>query len=40
MQINWEAAGTIGEIVGAIAVFATLVYLARQMRQNNELLRT
>ena len=40
MQINWEAAGAIGEIVGAVAVFATLVYLARQMRQSNELLRT
>jgi hypothetical protein len=40
MQINWEAAGAIGEIVGAAAVFATLVYLARQMRQSNELLRT
>jgi hypothetical protein len=39
MQINWEAVGAIGEIVGAIAVFATLVYLARQMRQSNELLR-
>ncbi len=31
--MNWEAFGAIGEIVGAIAVVATLMYLARQMRQ-------
>jgi hypothetical protein len=30
--INWEAIGAIGEVVGAIAVFATLLYLARQIR--------
>ena len=29
--MNWEAIGAIGEIVGAIAVVATLVYLARQV---------
>jgi hypothetical protein len=32
--------GAIGEIVGAIAVVATLIYLATQIRQNNELLRS
>lgn len=32
--------GAIGEIVGAIAVIATLIYLAAQIRQNNELLRS
>ena len=32
--------GAIGEIVGAIAVVVTLIYLARQIRQNNELLRS
>jgi len=30
--MNWEAAGAIGEIVGAIAVIATLAYLATQIR--------
>ncbi len=39
MQINWDAAGAIGEIIGAVAVLATLIYLARQMRQNNDLQR-
>ena len=32
--MNWEALGAIGEIVGALAVFATLIYLAIQIRQN------
>ena len=31
----WEAIGAIGEIAGAAAVVVTLVYLARQVRQNN-----
>ena len=30
-MMNWEAAGAIGEIVGAAAVVLTLVYLARQI---------
>ena len=30
--MNWEAAGAIGEIVGAVAVVATLGYLAIQVR--------
>ena len=32
--MNWDAVGAVGEIVGALAVFITLVYLARQIRQN------
>ena len=32
--MNWEAIGAIGELFGAIAVVATLMYLARQMRQD------
>ena len=35
--MNWEAAGAIGEIVGAIAVVATLVYLALQLRVAKQL---
>ncbi len=37
--MNWDAAGAIGEIVGAIAVFLTLVYLAAQIRQNTKAVR-
>jgi hypothetical protein len=33
-MINWDAMGAVGEIFGAIAVFATLIYLAAQIRQN------
>jgi hypothetical protein len=32
--MNWDAIGAIAELLGAIAVLATLVYLARQIRQN------
>ena len=32
--MNWEAIGAIGEIVGAITVVVTLIYIAIQMRQN------
>lgn len=32
--MNWEAIGAIGEIIGALAVFSTLAYLAIQIRQN------
>ena len=32
--MNWEAVSAIGEIVGALAVFVTLIYLAIQIRQN------
>ena len=37
--MNWEAIGAIGEIVGALAVLVTLIYLTRQMRQNTAGLR-
>ena len=37
--MNWEAIGAIGEIVGAIAVVATLGYLATQIRQNTRSVR-
>lgn len=35
--MNWDAIGAIGEVVGAVAVVASLVYLARQIRQNSSL---
>ena len=34
--MNWEAVGAIGEVVGAVAVIATLLYLAIQIRQNTK----
>ena len=39
VQMNWEAIGAIGEITGAVAVFASLVYLAVQIRQNTRAIR-
>ena len=38
-MLNWEAVGAIGEVVGGIAVIATLLYLAIQVRQNAESVR-
>ena len=35
MEPNWDAIGAIGEIVGAIAVVGSLVYLATQIRAQN-----
>ena len=37
--MTWETAGTIAELVAAIAVVASLWYLAVQLRQNTELAR-
>lgn len=34
--MNWEAIGAVGEILAAIAVVATLIYLAKQIRQNSQ----
>lgn len=31
--MNWDALGAIGEVIGAIAVVVTLLYVARQIRQ-------
>lgn len=37
--MNWEAAGTIAEIVGAGGVIASLIYLAIQIRQSTKVSR-
>ena len=34
MNPNWEAIGAIGEILGAVAVFGSLLYLGIQVRQS------
>ncbi|MEJ2238130.1 MAG: hypothetical protein P8X82_07515 [Gemmatimonadales bacterium] len=38
--MNWDAIGAVGEILGALAVVATLGYLAVQTRQANYLARS
>ena len=38
-MVNWDAVGAIAEILGAVAVFATLAYLTIQVKQNSKLLR-
>lgn len=37
--MNWDAIGSIGEIIGALAVLFTLAYLALQVRQNTNATR-
>ena len=37
--MNWEAIGAVGEILGAIAVLVTLLYLAAQIRQNSQFVK-
>ena len=34
--MNWDAIGAISEILAAIAVVVTLIYLAKQIRQNSQ----
>ena len=38
--MNWEAFGALAEVVGAVAVVATLIFLGRQMRQSAAAIRT
>ena len=38
--MNWEAIGAVGEVFGAIAVVATLLYLGRQIGQTNRIARS
>ena len=39
MSVNWEALSALANLVAAIGVIATLIYLAVQIRQNNNQLR-
>jgi hypothetical protein len=34
--VNWEAPGTIANLLATIGVIATLIYLSIQIRQNNK----
>ena len=36
--MNWEAIGAVGDLVGGVAVIATLIYLAVQVKQSKALL--
>ena len=38
--MNWDAIGAIAELLGAVGVIASLVYLAGQIRQNSRLVRS
>jgi hypothetical protein len=38
--MNWEAMSAIGEMVGAVGVIVSLVYLALQIRQNSNVVRS
>lgn len=38
--MNWEAIGAVGEVLGAIAVVATLLYVARQLDEQARALTT
>jgi hypothetical protein len=38
--VNWEAIGAAGEVLGAAAVVATLLYVARQLHEQNRALTT
>jgi len=34
MPVNWEAISAIGQLVGALAVVISLIYLASEVRRN------
>ena len=38
--MNWEAVGAFGEVLGAAAVVATLLYVSRQLREQGRALTT
>lgn len=38
--MNWEAMGAIGEVVGAVGVIVSLLYLALQIRQSSNVTRS
>ena len=37
--MNWDAIGAIGEVIGALAVVVTLLFLSQQLRQNTRTVR-
>jgi hypothetical protein len=39
-SMNWNAIGAIAEALGALAVLASLIYLAAQIRQNTQMMKS
>jgi hypothetical protein len=37
--MNWESIGAIAEVIGVVAILVSIVYLATQIRQSNEIAR-
>jgi hypothetical protein len=37
--MNWEAIGTVAEVIGAVAVVLSLIYVAAQIKHNTEVSR-
>jgi len=37
--VNWDAIGAVSELIGAVGVVITLIYLAVQIRQNTRAVR-
>ena len=38
--MNWDAVAAVSEVVGAIAIVITLIYLAQQLRQNTKAIKS
>jgi len=38
--MNWQAVGAAGEVLGAVAVVATLLYVSRELKEQNRALTT
>lgn len=38
--MNWDAIGAVGEVLGALVVVASVLYLGRQVSQTNRIART
>jgi hypothetical protein len=36
--MNWDAIGALAELAGAVSVLGTLIYLAKQIKDNSKLL--
>jgi hypothetical protein len=37
--MNWDAIGAVAELLGALGVIASLVYLGRQINHNSEIVQ-
>ena len=38
--MNWNVVVAVSEVVGAVAVIVTLIYLAAQIKQNTQMVRS